>query len=694
MAYPVLAPQNTWYKGETVKSTLTEINIVDSYTVTGSETESWYADVGNSGSIVCYVNGTVLTIVGNGSGKIACNADSKALFSDVEDTDVFSAVTAINGGNILDTSAVTIFYKAFNYCEALETLDVSNWDVSNVTHMGFMFNHCVSLDGLDVSKWDVSSVTNMKCLFQQKDYGAASSFTALDVTNWDVSKVTDMGWMFYGCYLLTSLDLSGWDVSNVTSFDHMFSHDRALIVSGTENWDVSKATTMRAMFHSLKNTSYDVSGWDVSNCEVLNQLFEGNLALTEIVGLETWDTSKCISFCEMFINCSALTELDLSSFDTRSATSEVEGNIFDMFTGMSSLEKIALGKNFGFSGDGTLATPAVLPTPASGFWYAFPEASYAPADVPSFKAATYYANAEDVPDGPMLVKNSVLKNIASAIREKLSATDKYTPGEMPEAISQISGGGDDDGGEVVAKIGNVEYTSVKKALEAAQSGETVTMVADSDETDSDLVIPAGVTLNVGVFNLTARSLVGGNGSYLVGDAYHATSAYGTVEAETLKLDETAIIVSGYPTIPLWNPAVGAYVFSKFLINTTASGTGLQINEEEHWIHFQFAQQMTGAARTGLLMDNGGSDHELSIIAVFDWEDSNGNKVSLTIYFSDQAIINVASNSSGSTHYTFRLSNYDYQGVDISTLQVRAKAVTNCGVVSASRIFTSADDTLA
>ena len=83
MAYPVLAPNRTWFSqgGTTTQgSTFTKITIVDSYTPTGDETESWNADVNNTGAIKWYKKGTELIISGNGSGKIAMNPDSKSLF--------------------------------------------------------------------------------------------------------------------------------------------------------------------------------------------------------------------------------------------------------------------------------------------------------------------------------------------------------------------------------------------------------------------------------------------------------------------------------------------------------------------------------------------------------------------------------------------------------------------------------------
>ena len=51
---------------------------------------------------------------------------------------------------------------------------------------------------------------------------ACSGLTSLDLSGWNTSNVTNMGYMFSGCTSLTSLDLSGWDTSKVTFSTSMF----------------------------------------------------------------------------------------------------------------------------------------------------------------------------------------------------------------------------------------------------------------------------------------------------------------------------------------------------------------------------------------------------------------------------------------------------------------------------------------
>merc|ERR1719395_274804 len=65
-----------------------------------------------------------------------------------------------------------------------------------------------------------------------------------DLSKWDVSKVTDMGWMFDSSYF--NGDLSNWDVSKVTDMNSMFEYSG--FNGDLSKWDVSQVTLMNEMF--------------------------------------------------------------------------------------------------------------------------------------------------------------------------------------------------------------------------------------------------------------------------------------------------------------------------------------------------------------------------------------------------------------------------------------------------------------
>ena len=181
---PTLATSDTWYKGTIKKNTITEINIANSYTPTGNETESWDASEAQDGSVMCYINGTTLTIAGNDSGKIIANANSSTLFC-------FTNVTSISGLSILDTSNVTDMSMMFSGCTKLTAIDLSKFNTGKVTTMYAMFNNCQALTFLDVSSFDTSNVTNMSYMF-----ASLTKLGRIDVSNFNTRNVTNMDYMF------------------------------------------------------------------------------------------------------------------------------------------------------------------------------------------------------------------------------------------------------------------------------------------------------------------------------------------------------------------------------------------------------------------------------------------------------------------------------------------------------------------
>lgn len=53
----------------------------------------------------------------------------------------------------------------FDGCSRLQSLDLSGWDVSNVSGFSFMFYCCSCLQSLSLSGWDVSDASGLTCIF-------------------------------------------------------------------------------------------------------------------------------------------------------------------------------------------------------------------------------------------------------------------------------------------------------------------------------------------------------------------------------------------------------------------------------------------------------------------------------------------------------------------------------------------------
>ena len=154
------------------------------------------------------------------------------------------------------------------YCTHITSLDVSNFDTSNVNNMSCMFEECHNITTLDVSKFNTSNVTNMSYMFND-----CSKLTSLDVSKFDTSNVTDMATMFSGCSNLTSLDLSSFNTSKVRNMDSMFFYCSKLTSVDISNFDTSKVIDMSTMFYNCSNLTTIKGVIDMKSCEYYGNMF-------------------------------------------------------------------------------------------------------------------------------------------------------------------------------------------------------------------------------------------------------------------------------------------------------------------------------------------------------------------------------------------------------------------------------------
>lgn len=172
-----------------------------------------------------------------------------------------------------------------------------------------------------------------------------------------------------------------------------FAELRNMKTADVSKLDMSKCKTIGCMFTSCTSlTTLDLSAWDTRSLTDMNQAFQNCTSLTKL-NVSGWDVSKVTNMTLAFAEDRALSSLDLSTWDNSAVTSMK--NVFSM---MDSLNEVSLGSKFKFVG-----TSPFLPDQtghvagADGKWYDTDGNGYAPADVPSNKAMTYYASKDLLP---------------------------------------------------------------------------------------------------------------------------------------------------------------------------------------------------------------------------------------------------------------------------------------------------------
>ena len=225
--------------------------------------------------------------------------------------------------------------KMFYNCSKLTSIKFcSGFNTSNVEHMDAMFYGCSGLTSLDVSNFNTSNVVTMSYAVDSVFYSTApdgrrykwynkymlmgmfagcSSLTSLDLSSFNTSQVTDMRGLFDGCKSLTSLNVSSFNTSNVKHMDAMFRGCSSLTSLDLSNFNTSNVVSMsywvKVFYNSgswgqMPGSGYNWDGGMFMNCNSLTSL-----------DLSNFNISNVTCMCKMFCNCTHLTSLDLSNFD-------------------------------------------------------------------------------------------------------------------------------------------------------------------------------------------------------------------------------------------------------------------------------------------------------------------------------------------------------------------------------------------
>ena len=107
----------------------------------------------------------------------------------------FSALTAINNIDRLNTQDVTSMNYMFGGCAALKNVDLSSFNTEKVNNMQGMFSDCLVMESLDLRSFNTANVYYMSSMFQRnlqlRNIFVTDAFTTTGLFNDDQ--------IFYGC---------------------------------------------------------------------------------------------------------------------------------------------------------------------------------------------------------------------------------------------------------------------------------------------------------------------------------------------------------------------------------------------------------------------------------------------------------------------------------------------------------------
>lgn len=207
-------------------------------------------------------------------------------------------LTTIQGLQNIVMNCCTSCLKMFYSCYELQSVDYSNWNMSNVKSISYMFAFCYKIQSIDCSNWDTCNVEDMYkmfyCCYELKDI--------IGLNDLDVHNVKNMAFMFCGLEHITDLDISKWNAPKCEDASFMFSsyiktgniHYNSFVKINAPNlFRNGCVKNLRAAFQVNPELKYvNISNWNVSNVEKLRYIFF-NCPNIETLDLRKWNACKC-----------------------------------------------------------------------------------------------------------------------------------------------------------------------------------------------------------------------------------------------------------------------------------------------------------------------------------------------------------------------------------------------------------------
>ena len=311
------------------------------------------------------LEGNVLTI-STPLSEFVFNADCSGMFS------YLTNIQSIDFGNCVNTANVTDMDYMFYGCSLLTSLDLSNFDFSQVTDFTNMFDDLgtsatnqpipvyVTMAGYNVlSNESTTGIDNSSAqLVAPCELPTGSTFNAAVnsflQSNSSLTKIKfiansnntnkDNRIGTSGAYMVAGSDNETLEIHTAAAefvfnadCSHMFDGLSTITaISFNDCVNTANVTNMAAMFYECSAlTSLDLSSFNTSNVEAMNNIFYGCSMLTSL-DVSNFNTSNVTDMDYMFYGCSKLTSLDLSNFNTAKVTTMA--SMFDDCSKLTSLD--------------------------------------------------------------------------------------------------------------------------------------------------------------------------------------------------------------------------------------------------------------------------------------------------------------------------------------------------------------------
>ena len=209
----------------------------------------------------------------------------------------YTATDSPNISNLVESGS---FREVFYNCDAIVNLDLSGWtNTSNFNYMYYTFGKMSSLKTLNLTGWDISNVTYVYNMCEGTGDAVDGCLFTMPDLDWSSTNLVSQ--IFYDSKV-AGIDASGWKFGPATSVakafrqTHRGSAGTAFTIDASGWLQSSNITNMQGLFRSTGAASVNMTGVDTSNVTNMNYFAYFAAELTHITGLDAFDASS-LQYC-------------------------------------------------------------------------------------------------------------------------------------------------------------------------------------------------------------------------------------------------------------------------------------------------------------------------------------------------------------------------------------------------------------
>ena len=207
-----------------------------------------------------------------------------------------------------------LFYKTIDKLREEDFKYAEN--AKNIVSANGAFKNAYSLTKFPVIKLK-DNIRDISYIFAGCDKITSDELNR-NLSAWKLSGDLNIREAFRDCHSLERIDMSVFRNCNITDSASVFSTCKKLkTIANIGNLNISKADGMSYLFYECNAlTQLDLSNWDTSNIQYMIATFDGCNNLAEL-NCSTWNTGKVYNMQLAFYNCNSLETIPVRDWNTK-----------------------------------------------------------------------------------------------------------------------------------------------------------------------------------------------------------------------------------------------------------------------------------------------------------------------------------------------------------------------------------------